>query len=99
MIAEKIPLAAVGRTIRTAVCHGVAPAPRDASRRCSGTLERVLRERVDDRHDGEAHHEADDRRVLLHVGVEEAAARVEPEPSSTHAPAQATPTETRHAAR
>ncbi len=39
MRAEKSPLIAVGTTIRTAVCHGVAPAPREAERRCSGTAE------------------------------------------------------------
>ena len=35
--AEKIPLAATGKTTRTAVCHGVATAPSDADRSESGT--------------------------------------------------------------
>ncbi len=41
MQAENRPLMAVGITIRTAVCQGVAPAPSDAPRRCSGTVERA----------------------------------------------------------
>ena len=36
--AENSPLMAVGTITRIAVCHGVAPAARDAERRCSGTL-------------------------------------------------------------
>ena len=35
--AEKIPDAATGITIRTAVCHGVAPAPSEAVRSVIGT--------------------------------------------------------------
>ena len=34
-----IVLMAVGITMRTAVCQGVAPAPREAERRCSGTVD------------------------------------------------------------
>ena len=37
--AENSPLAAEGTITRTAVCQGVAPAPSDALRRWSGTLE------------------------------------------------------------
>ena len=73
MIAENRPLIAVGITMRNAVCQGVAPAPSEPARRWSGTRgERVLGDRVDDRDDREAHHEADDQRVALHVGADAA---------------------------
>ena len=58
--------------MRTAVCQGVAPAPSEASAQVLGHAgERVLGDRVDDRDDREAHHEADDQRVALHVGAED----------------------------
>jgi hypothetical protein len=41
IMALKRPLIAVGMMIRTAVCHGVAPAPSEAPRRCSGTVDRA----------------------------------------------------------
>ena len=46
--AENSPLAAAGTMTRTAVCQGVAPAPSDALRRWSGTLDEGV---VGDRED------------------------------------------------
>ena len=43
---KEMPLVATGRTTRTAVCHGVAPAPSEALRRELGTLERASSETV-----------------------------------------------------
>ena len=59
MTAENNPLMAVGMTMRSAVCHGVAPAPSEADAQVLGhRRQRVIRDRVDDRDDREAHHEA-----------------------------------------
>ena len=78
MTAEKSPLMAVGITIRVAVCQRRrAAAERRRPQVVRDARERVLGDRVDDRDDREAHHEADDQRVALDVGAEQGAARVE----------------------
>jgi hypothetical protein len=71
MTAEKSPLIAVGNTMRVAVCHGVAPAPSEAARRC------VFSDRINDGNDREAHHEAHYKRVALDVRPEQPAARID----------------------
>ena len=69
---------AVGTTTRSGGLPGGGPGPQRGGPQVLGHGgQGVLGDGVDDGDDGEAHDEADDQRVALHVGVDQAAARIQ----------------------